>query len=63
MIFSRLRRSPGIFVDIFGAQLRKANVPTGGCQAPAALLLLAALKVLSFFICFLESVVSASEGL
>ena len=42
LIFGRLRRYPGIFVGIFGAQLRKANDPTGGCQAPAALLLLAA---------------------
>ena len=60
MISSRLQRLPDVFVIIFGAQLRKANeyldmvrstlpfFPTGGCQAPAALLVLAALKAISF---------------
>ena len=43
LISGRLLRSLGDFVDVFGAQLRKANDPAGGCQAPAALLVLAAL--------------------
>ena len=47
MISGRLRRFPDVFVDIFGAQLRKANDPAGGCQAPAVLLLLAAQEAFS----------------
>ena len=46
---------PGIIFTHFGAQQRKANVPTGGCQAPAALLVLAALRC-SFFLHLLSRV-------
>ena len=39
-----ISRLPGSLFHTFGAQLRKANDPTGGCQAPGALLVLAALR-------------------